>query len=114
MQVQVLPVSAFLFDQVSKATSNSAVVSASGAEGEIAFSGIQAAAAGVVGMVIVYADSSSDAVTVSVLINQVVTGTVQLMPSNGAYVAATASIGLVAGKNFVTLVEGEEGVRIEE
>lgn len=72
----------------------------------IAFSGIGAATAGMVEVVVMYANSGSEAVSLEVLVNQVPAGTMQLMPGGGAYVGAMVSVGLAAGENFVTLLGG--------
>lgn len=101
-----------VFDRGSNATGNGAVVGTGSVEVRITFSGIQAATAGMVEVVVMYANSGSEAVFL-VLVNLVPAGTMQLMPSGGAYVGAMVSVGLAAGKNFVTLVGGGEGVRVE-
>jgi hypothetical protein len=62
---------------------------------------------------VLYASSGAQAVSVGMLVNQVIAGTVSLGPTNGASVSVTVEVGLAAGKNFVTLVGGGEGVRVE-
>jgi hypothetical protein len=99
-----------VFDGLSNATRDGA---ACWGGGRGCVEGVEAAVAGGVGMMVVYAHSGAGAVVLAVVVNQVSAGTASLAPSNGAYVAATVSVGLAAGKNFITLVGGGEGVRVE-
>ncbi|KAI0188678.1 Six-hairpin glycosidase-like protein [Xylaria flabelliformis] len=78
-----------VFDTVSKATSNGAVVGGVTSDSAVAFSGI-------------------NAVSVSVAVNQVGQTTLQLQPTGGKYVTVSADVTLAVGKNYVTLNGGSD------
>ncbi|CZR50838.1 uncharacterized protein PAC_00712 [Phialocephala subalpina] len=98
-------------DTKASATTNGAVASTLSAGAVVAFSGIQSAG-GNGTLILTYANGGSDA-SVEITVNQVSQGNMSLPGTIGSYTAATMSITLAAGKNFVNLIGGTSDLRYE-
>ena len=101
-------------DPQSHATSNGAVVSGLSSSSEIAFSGVYAANAGKYELTVSYSNSGDPPVTIGVVVNQINIGSFSLLSTRGTYIShQTMIIDLAGGKHFLSLVGGNEKIKIE-
>ncbi|KAI0551185.1 Six-hairpin glycosidase [Xylaria curta] len=96
-----------VFDTVSKATSNGAVVGGVTSDSAVAFSGIKSDGQPQ-HLTLSYANSGNSTVSVSVAVNQIGQTTLQLPPTGGKYATVSADVTLAVGKNYVTLNGGSD------
>ncbi|KAI2641343.1 Six-hairpin glycosidase [Xylaria nigripes] len=96
-----------LFDPLSTATSNGAVVGAVGIDSYVAFSGIKSDGQPRI-LALSYSNPSDVPAYVSVEVNQIGRVTLKLPPSEG-YVTATTNVTLAVGKNYVNLRGASDG-----
>ncbi|KAI0164582.1 Six-hairpin glycosidase-like protein [Xylariaceae sp. FL1272] len=100
------------FDSLSAATSNGAVVAGVQTDSNIAFSGIESEG-GNVTLTLSYANSGTASANLTILVNQVSSGSLALAPTAGDYATAQIDIKLAVGKNYVSLVGGLDGTDLK-
>ncbi|KAI1125489.1 Six-hairpin glycosidase [Nemania abortiva] len=100
-----------LFDPLSMATDNGAVVGGVRSDSNVAFSGIQSDGRPAQ-LVLSYANLDDTAANVTVQVNQVAQKLLELAPTKGGYVPIKTDITLAVGRNYVSLNGGSDTAEV--
>ncbi|KAI1497910.1 Six-hairpin glycosidase-like protein [Biscogniauxia marginata] len=100
-----------VFDNSSTATANGAVVGGVRSDSTVALSGIVSDGKPST-LLLSYSNSGNAAASLSIEVNRVIQTSIRLLPSQGEYLNATASVTLAVGKNYVSLKGGSDSAEI--
>ncbi|KAI1383717.1 Six-hairpin glycosidase-like protein [Hypoxylon trugodes] len=100
-----------VFDKISTATANGAVVGGLRADSNLAFSGI-VSIGGQTTLTVSYSNAGNATAELSIEVNQVPSGSLYLLPSKRKYITASTTVTLAEGKNYISLRGGSEDMEI--
>ncbi|KAL7629794.1 hypothetical protein AAE478_001317 [Parahypoxylon ruwenzoriense] len=99
-----------VFDKSSIATANGAVVGGLRSDSNVAFSGVVSSSGGSTNLALTYSNAGNATVEISIEVNQVPQGSLNLFPSGSVYLNAATTVTLAVGKNYISLRGGSDFV----